>query len=115
MANFSFLDYRMPTSLDLPMLETHIVEVANPMHPFGVRGVGEVPIAPPLGAIPNAINDAIGVRLQEQPMKPGRILEALAAKNGGKEPPVSVADGFLVGATLVVAPTCLLPLPTVNC
>ncbi len=83
MANFSFLDYRMPTSLDLPMLETHIVEVANPMHPFGVRGVGEVPIAPPLGAIPNAINDAIGVRLQEQPMKPGRILEALAAKNGG--------------------------------
>ena len=83
MANFSFLDYRMPTSLDLPMLETHIVEVANPMHPFGVRGVGEVPIAPPLGAIPNAINDAVGVRLQEQPMKPGRILEALAAKNGG--------------------------------
>ena len=83
MANFSFLDYRMPTSLDLPMLETHIVEVANPMHPFGVRGVGEVPIAPPLGAIPNAINDALGVRLREHPMKPGRILEALASKNGG--------------------------------
>ena len=67
-------------------LETHIVEVANPMHPFGVRGVGEVPIAPPLGAIPNAINDAIGVRLQEQPMKPGRILEALATKNAVKAP-----------------------------
>ncbi len=83
MANFSFLDYRMPTSLDLPMIETHIVEVANPMHPFGVRGVGEVPIAPPLGAVPNAINDAVGVRLREHPMKPGRIIEALAKSNGG--------------------------------
>ncbi len=83
MANFSFLDYRMPISLDLPMIDCEIVEVPNPMHPFGVRGVGEVPIAPPLGAIPNAINDAIGVRLNEQPMKAGRILEALAKKNGG--------------------------------
>ena len=83
MANFSFLDYRMPISLDLPMIDCHIVEVANPMHPFGVRGVGEVPIAPPLGAVPNAINDAVGVRLNEQPMNAGRILEALAKKNGG--------------------------------
>ncbi len=83
MANFSFLDYRMPTSLDLPMIDAHIVEVPNPMHPFGVRGVGEVPIAPPLGAIPNAINDALGIRLTTHPMKPARILEGLAASNGG--------------------------------
>ncbi len=82
MANFSFLDYRMPISLDLPMIDTKIIEVPNPMHPFGVRGVGEVPIAPPLGAIPNAIHDAVGVRLNEQPMKAGRILEAIATKNG---------------------------------
>ena len=82
MANFSFLDYRMPISLDLPMIETEIIEVPNPMHPFGVRGVGEVPIAPPLGAIPNAIHNALGIRLNEQPMKAGRILESLAEKNG---------------------------------
>ena len=77
MANSSFLDYRMPTSLDLPMIETVIVEVPNPGHPFGVRGVGEVPISPPLGAMANAIHDALGVRMQELPMKPGKIIEAL--------------------------------------
>ena len=82
MANFSFLDYRMPISLDLPMIETEIIEVPNPMHPFGVRGVGEVPIAPPLGAIPNAIHNALGIRINEQPMNAGRILESMAEKNG---------------------------------
>lgn len=80
MANSSFLDYRMPTTLDLPEIETIIVEVPNPLHPYGVRGVGETPIAPPVGAIANAIHDALGVRLYKAPMKPGRILEALAAK-----------------------------------
>jgi len=50
MENASFLDYRMPTSLDLPMIDTIIVEVPNPGHPYGVRGVGEVPIVPPLAA-----------------------------------------------------------------
>ncbi|MCI0857612.1 MAG: xanthine dehydrogenase family protein molybdopterin-binding subunit, partial [Chloroflexi bacterium] len=58
MANASFLDYRMPTSLDLPMIDTVVVEVANPGHPYGVRGVGEVPIVPPMAAIANAIYDA---------------------------------------------------------
>jgi CO/xanthine dehydrogenase Mo-binding subunit len=81
MANSSFLDYRMPTALDLPMIETIIVEVPNPLHPFGVRGVAEVPLAPPLGAVPNALHDATGVRFLVQPIKPGRILEALG-KNG---------------------------------
>ncbi len=83
MANSSFLDYRMPTTLDLPEIETHIVEVFNPGHPFGVRGVGEVPIAPPVAAIANALYDAVGVRLYETPFKPGRILEAMAAKSRG--------------------------------
>jgi len=83
MANSSFLDYRMPTALDLPMIETILVEVPNPLHPFGVRGVGEVPLVPPLPAIANAIYDATGARLRELPMKPGKILEALAKKNGG--------------------------------
>ncbi len=79
MENSTFLDYRMPISLDLPMIETVIVEVPSPHHPFGVRGAGETCITPGVGAISNAIYDAIGVRLREAPMKPGRILEALAA------------------------------------
>ena len=77
MLNSSFLDYRMPISLDLPMIDTVIVEMANPAHPYGVRGVGEVPIVPPMAAISNAIYNAIGVRLNELPMNPGRILQAL--------------------------------------
>ncbi len=82
MLNSSFLDYRMPTSLDLPMIDTCIVEVDNPNHPYGVRGVGEVPIVPPMAAIANAIYDAIGVRLTVLPMNPGNVLEALWEKNG---------------------------------
>ena len=77
MANSSFLDYRMPTSLDLPMIDTVIVEVANPTHPYGVRGVGEVCIVPPMAAIANAIHNAVGVRMEKLPMSPGNILEAL--------------------------------------
>ena len=75
MANSSFLDYRMPTTLDVPMIETVIVEVPNPTHPFGVRGVGEVGIVPPLGAIANAVSHATGVRQTALPMSPRRILE----------------------------------------
>ena len=82
MANSSYLDYRMPTSLDLPNIETVIVEVPNPVHPYGVRGVGEVPIAPPLAAVGNAIKDALGIRLRETPMNAGRIVKALEESNG---------------------------------
>lgn len=78
MLNSSYLDYRMPTSLDLPMIDTILVENENPEHPFGVRGVGEVPICPPLGAISNAIFDALGIRFQDLPMKPSVIMEALS-------------------------------------
>ncbi len=78
MANHTFLDYRMPTSLDMPMIETIMVEVPNPLHPFGVRGVGEVPLAPPLPAAANAVKDAIGKRIVDHPVKPGRIIEALS-------------------------------------
>ena len=84
MLNSSFLDYRMPITLDLPMIDTVIIEVPNPRHPFGLRGVGEVPIVPPLAALSNAIYHAVGVRLTKLPMNPGSILEALEAKNGGK-------------------------------
>jgi CO/xanthine dehydrogenase Mo-binding subunit len=74
MANSSFLDYRMPTSLDLPMIDTVLVEVPNPGHPYGVRGVGEVPIVPPLAAIANAVSRATGKRMTDLPMSPGYVL-----------------------------------------
>jgi xanthine dehydrogenase molybdenum-binding subunit len=89
MVNSSFLDYRMPISLDLPMIDTVIVEVANPGHPLGVRGVGEVSIVPPMAAIANAIYHAIGARMTSLPMNPGSILEALWEKGGDVG-----ADGF---------------------
>jgi CO/xanthine dehydrogenase Mo-binding subunit len=80
MTNASFLDYRMPTCLDLPLIDTVLVEVPNPGHPYGVRGVGEVPIVPPPAAIANAIYRAVGVRLRQLPMSPGRVLRAILAK-----------------------------------
>ena len=80
MTNPTLLDYRMPTALDVPMIDTVIVEVPTPRHPFGLRGVGEVPIIPPLAAIANAIYNAVGVRMTRLPMSPGAILEALQAK-----------------------------------
>jgi CO/xanthine dehydrogenase Mo-binding subunit len=82
LVNTSWLDYRMPVTLDLPMIETIIVEVPNPGHPYGVRGVGEVPIVPPPAAIANAIHAAIGVRMNNLPMTPGRIISALDQQKG---------------------------------
>ena len=77
MRNATMLDYRMPTTLDLPEIETILVEVPNPGHPYGVRGVGEVPIVPPLAAVANAIQDAVGIRVRQLPASPTRLLEAL--------------------------------------
>lgn len=79
MRNSTFLDYRIPTCLDLPMIETILVEVPNPGHPYGVRGVGEVPIVPPPGALANAIYNAVGIRMSQLPMSPPRILHQLLA------------------------------------
>ena len=82
--NTGFLDYRMPTCLDLPMIETILVEVPNPGHPIGIRGVGEVPIVPPPAAVANAIYRAVGVRMTELPMSPPKLCKAMAEKNGQK-------------------------------
>jgi len=83
-ANATFLDYRMPTSLDLPMIDAVIVEVPNPGHPFGLRGrAGEIPIVPVIGAVANAVSNATGVRMTKAPMTPGSILEALDGKAKG--------------------------------
>jgi CO/xanthine dehydrogenase Mo-binding subunit len=67
----------MPTTLDLPMIDTVLVEVPNPGHPYGVRGVGEVPIVPPPAAIANAIHKATGKRITDLPMSPGTVLRQL--------------------------------------
>jgi CO/xanthine dehydrogenase Mo-binding subunit len=68
---------------DVPMIDTVIVEVANPRHPFGVRGVGETPIVPPMAAIANAIEQATGIRFTELPMSPPKVLKALEANGAG--------------------------------
>ncbi len=80
--NDGFLDYRIPVASDLPMIDTVIVETPNPGHPYGVRGVGETSICPPLAAIANSVSNAAGVRLTQLPMSPPRILKALKKFNG---------------------------------
>jgi CO/xanthine dehydrogenase Mo-binding subunit len=75
--NPGFLDYRIPVASDLPKIDTVILEIPNPGHPYGVRGVGETPIVPPLAAMSNAVSRAIGTRMYSLPMSPPRILNAL--------------------------------------
>ena len=76
--NPGFLDYRMPVASDLPEIDAVIVENPNPAHPYGVKGVGEIPLVPPLAAIANAIADATGKRMYELPMSPPKVLETLS-------------------------------------
>ena len=82
MENAGFLDYRVPVASDLPMIDTQIIEVPNPTHPYGVRGVGETPITAPLAATSNAVRDALGFRVSELPMSPPRLLEAIDSQEG---------------------------------
>lgn len=77
--NAGFLDYRIPVASDLPMIDTVIVEVPNPLHPYGVRGVGEVPICPPMPAVVTAVNQAAGVRVCDLPLSPPKLLAAIDA------------------------------------
>jgi CO/xanthine dehydrogenase Mo-binding subunit len=81
--NPGFLDYRIPVCSDLPMIDTQILEIPNPNHPYGIRGVGETSIVPPLAAIANAVSNAAGVRMTHIPMSPPRILAALEAEQAG--------------------------------
>ncbi len=82
--NPGFLDYRIPVCSDLPFIDTKILEIPNPSHPYGVRGVGETSIVPPLAAVANAIANAAGVRMGHAPMSPPRVLAALdAMENAG--------------------------------
>jgi CO/xanthine dehydrogenase Mo-binding subunit len=77
LVNSSLLDYRMMTSLDIPMIDTVIVEVANPGHPFGVRGVGEASIVPPMAAVANAVHQATGLTMDQLPISPGVLVAAI--------------------------------------
>ncbi len=79
MENPGFLDYRVPVCSDMPMIDTIMIEVPNPRHPFGARGVGEVPIVPPMAAVANAIADATGLRLRDLPMSPPKLRAAFDA------------------------------------
>ena len=75
--NPGFLDYRVPVASDMPMIDTLMVEKPNPAHPYGVKGVGEVPIVPPLAAVANAISAATGKRMQQLPITPEKVYDAL--------------------------------------
>ncbi|HVN91092.1 MAG TPA: xanthine dehydrogenase family protein molybdopterin-binding subunit [Candidatus Binataceae bacterium] len=89
--NFGLLDYRMPTCLDLPEIETILVEVPAPGHPIGSRGVGEVNIVPPPAAVANAIANAVGVRMNVLPMSPPRLLKAIINKRSGSDTQIAAA------------------------
>ena len=80
MENAGFLDYRVPVASDMPMIDTQIIEVPNPSHPYGVRGVGETPIVAPLAALSNAVRDQLGFRIDDLPLSPPRVLEAIDAQ-----------------------------------
>jgi len=78
--NPGFLDYRVPVCSDVPMIDTVIVEVPNPKHPYGVRGVGETPIVPPLAAVSNAVSRATNIRFNELPLSPPSVLAAIESQ-----------------------------------
>jgi xanthine dehydrogenase molybdenum-binding subunit len=90
--NTGLLDYRMPTCLDLPLIETVIVEVPAAGHPLGIRGVGEVSIVPPPAAVANAIAHAAGIRMTQLPMSPPRVVKAILNKLAANESQAAAAS-----------------------
>ena len=80
--NAGFLDYRIPVASDLPRMDTVIVEVPNPNHPFGAKGVGEACFVPSIAAVANAVSHAIGRRMDDLPMSPPKVLRAMKAEAG---------------------------------
>ncbi len=78
--NPNFLDYQIPTALDMPSPEVMFADVADPVGPFGVKGIGEVPHCPPVSAVVQAIHNAIGVAFNSVPVTPDMILNALKGR-----------------------------------
>ena len=86
--NPSILEYRSPTFLEMPEVETFLVETDDPEGPFGAKEVGQGPLLPVIPAVANAIYDAVGVRVDEAPISPDKVVQALQQKAQGKEPRV---------------------------
>ena len=80
--NPGFFDYRVPVASDVPMIDVCLIEVPNPNHPYGVRGVGETPIVPPQAAVVNAVGNALGIRFNDLPVSPPKILKAIKEAGG---------------------------------
>jgi 4-hydroxybenzoyl-CoA reductase subunit alpha len=80
----SLLEYKSLTSLDMPEVETILVEDPDPNCPFGAKEVGQGPLLPVMPAVANAIYDAVGVRIDELPITPDKVLKALELKKQGK-------------------------------
>lgn len=102
----SILEYKSPTSLDMPEIETVLVEDPDPRGPFGAKEVGQGPLLPIMPAVANAVYDAVGVRVDESPVTPEKIMKALAEKKAGRAPRCG-PDGFPAvkwGVTLAVPP-----------
>lgn len=78
--NNNLLDYKMPTSMDLPDFDLLFVEEADPMGPYGNKALGEPPICSPASAIRNAVLDATGIEVNELPIKPQKLMEILKTK-----------------------------------
>jgi 4-hydroxybenzoyl-CoA reductase subunit alpha len=81
----SMLDYKSPTSMDMCPIDTILVEEPDPMGPFGAKEVGQGPLLPIPPAVCNAVYDAVGVRIDEIPVTPEKILKALRFKSQGKD------------------------------
>jgi hypothetical protein len=82
----SMLEYKSPTTLDMPEMVTELVESPDPRGPFGAKEVGQGPLLPIMPAIANAVYDAVGVRIDEVPITPEKIVKALQAKAAGRAP-----------------------------
>jgi xanthine dehydrogenase molybdenum-binding subunit len=82
--NASFLDYHLCTSLDLPKMETILVECPDPNGPYGAKGLGEPGLAPTPAAIGNAVANALGTRIYELPLNPERVYWAIQALKGNQ-------------------------------
>jgi 4-hydroxybenzoyl-CoA reductase subunit alpha len=88
----SILEYKSPTSLDMPEIVTDLIEHPDPAGPFGAKEVGQGPLLPIMPAVANAVYDAVGVRIDEVPITPEKIVRALAARAAGKPARVGPAD-----------------------
>src|SRR4029079_16323281 len=104
--NPGFLDYRMPVCSDLPMLDTIMVEVPNPKHPQGVKGVGEVPLIPVMSAVANAVHNALGKRFYSLPMSPPKVVEVL--EGGAAEADWSVQSASCSSRGSNAPPLCVI-------